>query len=172
MTYEKNLSAWLRDNPLSVISKPALLEILHKTRSEVYTIECITGAWRKSRCWPINRKFEVITNDVSDDVLDKPEIRSMNTSGRLRTLTKKAEGIIRELNAEDRDAVYEVLDFAIQKVTKYQDIMPRANTLMKLRNGKVRREKRAKSRKIGEARVLTYKHVNEGLQKLEDDEAE
>ena len=50
--------------------------------------------------------------------------------------------------------------------------MPRANTLMKLRNSKVRRKKRAKSRKIGEARVLTYKYVNEGLQKLEDDETE
>ena len=175
-TYEKNLSAWLRENPLSVISKPAFLEILNKTRSEVYTMECITGAWRNSRCWPINRKFEVITNDVSNDVsgsvLDKPKIRSIDTPGRLRLLTKKAEGIIRGLNVEDKDTVYEVLDFAVQKVTKYRDIMPRANTLMKLRNGKVRREKRAKSRKIGEARVLTYKHVNEGLQKLEDDEAE
>ena len=57
-TYEKNLSAWLRENPLSVISKPSFLQILNKTQSEVYTTECITGAWPKSRCWPINRKFD------------------------------------------------------------------------------------------------------------------
>ena len=39
--------------------------------------------------------------------------------------------------------------------------MPHAETLMKLRNGKVRREKRTKSKRIvGEARVLTYTHVN------------
>ena len=31
-TYEKNLSAWLRNNPLSVISKVAFLEIIQKTR--------------------------------------------------------------------------------------------------------------------------------------------
>ena len=49
-TYEKNLSGWLRENPLSVMSKPAFLGILHKTRSEVYSMECITGAWRNSRC--------------------------------------------------------------------------------------------------------------------------
>ena len=70
-TYEKNLSAWLRNNPLSVISKPSFLEILHRTRFEVYTMQCITGACRNSRCWPINRKFKVITNYVSEDVSDK-----------------------------------------------------------------------------------------------------
>ena len=90
-TYEKNLSGWLRKNPLSVMSKPAFLDILHKTRSEVYAIECITGAWRKSRCWPINRKFtesdsmpEKGKDSVSKDVLD---IRSFDTPSRLRVLT-------------------------------------------------------------------------------------
>ena len=114
----------------------------------------------------------MITNHVSKHVSNKPEFRSIDTPGWLRLLTKKAEGIIRELNAQDRDAVYEVLDFAIQKVTKCRDIMPHTNSLMKLRNGMVQREKRAKSRKIGEPRILTYKHINEGLQQLEDDEAE
>ena len=56
-TYEKNCSGWLRENPLSVTSKPAFLDILHKTHSEVYPKECITGACRKSRCSPINRIF-------------------------------------------------------------------------------------------------------------------
>ena len=47
--------------------------------------------------------------------------------------------------------------------------MPRADTLMKLSNGKVRREtqKRTKAKRIrGDAHVLTYKYVNEGLQRL------
>ena len=41
------------------------------------------------------------------------------------------------MNLDDRSTIYEVIDFAIKKVTKYRDIMPRADTLMKLRNGKV-----------------------------------
>ena len=149
-TYEKNLSGWLRENPLSVISKPSFLRILHKTRSEVYTIECIMGACRKSRCWPIDCKFtdpipEKGKDSVLQDVSDK--MRSLDTPSRLRVLTKKAEGIIRDLpmNSDDKSTIFEVIDFAIQKVTKYRDIMPCADTLMKLRKGKVRREKRNKS---------------------------
>lgn len=37
------------------MSKPAFLEILQKTRTEVYTTDCVVGAWRKVRCWLINR---------------------------------------------------------------------------------------------------------------------
>lgn len=180
-TYKKNLIAWLRQNPLSAISKPCFLEILCKTRSEVYTTDCVTGAWRKSRCWPINRKFEdpadpspIGSRNVLDKVpyQDKPNLRALDTPSRLQALTRKAEVMVRRLDAEDRDALYEVIDFAVQKVTKYMDIMPRADTLMKLRNGKVH-NKRTKSKRVGgEARVLTYKHVNEGLQKLENEETE
>ena len=58
------------------------------------------------------------------------------------------------MNPEDRETIFKVIDFAIQQVTKYWNIMPHAETLMKLRNGKVRREKRTKSRRVGgEARV-------------------
>ena len=39
-TYERNLNVWLRRNPFSVITKLALLDILEKTRSEVYIIDC------------------------------------------------------------------------------------------------------------------------------------
>ena len=176
-TYEKNLSAWLRENPLSVISKPSFLGILNTTRSVVYTTECITRAWRKSRCWPINRKFD--DPDTAPiglaNVLDNVSMAacSLDTPSRMQALTKRAEGIIQGMNSEDRETLFEVIDFAIQKVTKYRDIMPRAETLMKLRNGKVRREKRTKSRRVGgEAHVLTYQHVNDGLQKLEREEIE
>ena len=44
VTYEKNLTEWFRKKPCGVITKPVFLEILHKTRTEVYTIACITGA--------------------------------------------------------------------------------------------------------------------------------
>ena len=91
----------------------------------------------------------------------------------MQALTQRAEGIIQGMHTEDRETLIAVIDFAIQQVTKYQDIMPRAETLMKLRNGKVHREKRMKSRRVGgEARVLTYQHVNDGLQKLEKEEIE
>ena len=59
----------------------------------------------------------------------------------------------------------------MEKVTKYRDIMPRADTLSKLRSGKVRRDRKPRSKRLGgEARVLTYDHVNQGLKKLEDEE--
>jgi len=53
-TYERNLSMWLRPNPLVVLSKPVFLEILEKTRKEVFTVDCVVGPWRKSHCWPID----------------------------------------------------------------------------------------------------------------------
>jgi len=43
-TCERNPSAWLKRYPLHVLTKPAFLEILTKTRSEVYTMEFIVGA--------------------------------------------------------------------------------------------------------------------------------
>jgi len=61
-TYERNLSMWLRQNPLVVLSKPVFLEILEKTRKEVFTVSCVVGAWRKARCWPIDKTPPSNTN--------------------------------------------------------------------------------------------------------------
>lgn len=73
---------------------------------------------------------------------------------------------------EEKNEICEVLDFAMEKVTKYRDIMPQAETLSKLRTGKVRREK-TRSRYIpGQGRVLSHKHVNEGLKRLKEMEEE
>ena len=94
-SYEKNLSAWLLENPLSAISKPTFLEILNKIRSEVYTIECITGAWVKSRCLPINHKFDNPAPPIGPgprNVLDN--VSMLDIRGRMQALTKRAEGII------------------------------------------------------------------------------
>ena len=57
MAYEKNLTIWLRNNPFSAMTKIAFLEILHVTRNQVYTEACITGAWKASHCWPIDRNY-------------------------------------------------------------------------------------------------------------------
>ena len=173
-TYEKNLSSWLRANPLSVISKPSFLEILHKTRGEVYTESCIVGAWRKSRCWPIDRNFLTQSGLIlPDHVLDNTNIRALDTPSRLHSLSHVAEEVMRlKLNPEEKSPIYQLIDFAGEKITKHRDIAPRADTLKKLRNGKVRKE-RIRSRHIpGEARVLSYQHINDGLKKLEDGDAE
>jgi len=53
-TYERNLSIWLRNNPLSAISKPDFLNILQQTRREVFTTANIESAWRAAHCWPID----------------------------------------------------------------------------------------------------------------------
>ena len=68
--------------------------------------------------------------------------------------------------------MYELIDYAGEKVTKYRDIAPRADTLKLLRSGKMRREKKRARHIGGEARVLTAKLVNEELQRIEEEEEE
>lgn len=147
--------------------------------SEIYTTECITGACRKSRCQPLNRQVEeqkpapalIGSTDVSAIVSNKKP-RSLDTTSRLQALTRKAKDIVRTQIPGDRDTILEVIHFAAQKVTKYRDIMPGADTLMKIRNSKVNK-KRTKSKRVwGEVRVLTYQHVNEGLQQLKTEETQ
>ena len=98
----------------------------------------------------------------------------MDTLSRLRALTKRAQSILKALPAdiEDKTSISKALKFAVQKVTKDRDIMPHADTLLQLRNRKAQKQKRTRSRKVGKARVPSYQHVNEGLQKLIDEEAE
>ena len=154
-----------------MISKPVFLEILQKTRNEVYSVDCIVLAWRKSNCWPINRTLTEIP--VISDTPNVSDIRVLDTPGRLRTLTMNAEEIICTLpvNPEDKVALLEILNFTIEKVTEYCNILPWAETLNKLRTGKVCKEKKMRGKRIaGEARVLSYQHVNDVLKKLVENE--
>jgi len=73
--------------------------------------------------------------------------------------------------ANKRALIHELIDFAAKKVTMYRDIAPRAETLKKLRNGKMHKEKK-RSRHVSEARVLIDKVVNERLSKLAEAEVE
>ena len=52
--YERNLQDWIIAHPLGLVNKVVFLEILYKTREEVYTIDIVRSAWRASKCWPIN----------------------------------------------------------------------------------------------------------------------
>ena len=52
--YERNLGDWVIANPLGLVNKVPFLEILFKTRLEVYTTEIIQSAWKASYCWPID----------------------------------------------------------------------------------------------------------------------
>jgi len=67
--------------------------------------------------------------------------------------------------------VHELINFAAEKVTKHRDIAPRADTLKKLRSGKVRKEKKGR-RHVGVARVLRENHVNKELRRLAEARAE
>ncbi|RPB19239.1 hypothetical protein L211DRAFT_853423 [Terfezia boudieri ATCC MYA-4762] len=128
---------------------------------------------RKSRCWPIDRDFEPLplpSCNVSDNV-SANEIRASDTPGRLRALSRRVEDIIRsKLDFDEKEWVFELIDFAGEKVAKHRDIAPRADTLSRLRDGKVRRTKKGKKR-VGEARILTHKYVNDGIKKVAEEEA-
>ena len=169
-TYERNLSTWLQKNPLSVISKVTFLEILQETCKEVYTVDCVVGAWRAACCWPINRNLSPpnTTHINTGHALDS--IHTLDTPAQICKLSHQVEDMMRlKLDTEDKGMVHELINLMMEKVTKHRDIVPQADTLKKLRSGKVRREKK-RSRHVGEARVLTYKHVNEGLKKLAEQE--
>jgi len=71
---------------------------------------------------------------------------------------------------DKQQSICMLMDYAIEKVTKYRDIAPQAETLSKLRSGKVRKKKQ-RSRYVGQARVLNSKYVNKGLEKLAGVEA-
>ncbi|RPB18389.1 hypothetical protein L211DRAFT_874882 [Terfezia boudieri ATCC MYA-4762] len=179
-TYERNLSTWLRRNPLLGISKLEFLDILQQTRREVFTNEIIRSAWRASRCWPIDRTIlppqpPAASFSVTSAIAASAGVSAagLDTPARLRQLSRIViEQARRKLNKDDelKGMVYELIDFAEEKVTKYRDIAPHAETLNKLRDGKIRKT-RKRSRHVGEARVLTYQYVNEGIKKLADTEA-
>jgi len=129
-TYERNLSIWLRYNPLSAISKVDFLNILQQTREQVFTIEIIQSAWRASRCWPLN------CHNIQP-LAPAPAVSAAaavsDTPARLRQLSREVEDMIRsELTADKRAIIHELIDLAAEKVTKYRDIAPRADTLKKL----------------------------------------
>ena len=179
--------AWLRDHPIGFVTKPVFLEILEKTQVEVFTESCIKGAWAKSRCWPILRDSDTETKStgtstsipgpkkstVSENVSDNLRALAMDTPAKLRALAQRVEDITKSKlpDPDDQSDIYGLIDFFGEKLTKHRDIMPRADILSKLWSGKVRRVKRS-CRHIGESRVLTYQHVNDGLKKLAEDVAE
>ena len=141
----------------------------------MFTTEIIQSAWKAARCWPIARSIQPppptpqastisVTTAVSrinpSDVSDTP--------ARLRTISQKVTKIVCDkLNDDDKGMVYKLIDLYAEKVTKYRDIDPRAETLNKLWSGKVRKS-RKNTRHVGEARVLTHKYVNEGIKKAAD----
>jgi len=81
-TYERNLSTWLRTNPLLAISKVHFLDILQQTRRQVFTMDIIQSAWKAARCWPIDRTFHPLPTppprsasvSATSAVLDTPTL--------------------------------------------------------------------------------------------------
>ena len=179
-TYKRNLSTWLRKNPLLGVSKIEFLDILQQTRKQVFTTEIIQSAWKAARCWPIERWQQPSTTagsatassaTASSAVTSSSRARAvLDTPARFRKLSRELEEIAGELSNDQQGKIIEFIDFAMEKVTGYRDIAPCAETLKRLRDGKVRKEKQSR-RHVGEARVLGHKYVNERLKKLAEDEA-
>lgn len=136
----------------------------------MFTTEICQSACRAAHCWPIAHNIDTplsLSMQVSfaaSHVLDTP--------ARFHMLSGQLEDIGRlKLNDMERDAVHEFVNLAVEKVSMYRDITPYAETLKKLHSRKVCKKSK-RCRYFGEARVLTYKHVKEGLAKLARAEAE
>ncbi|KAF8424391.1 hypothetical protein EV426DRAFT_642354 [Tirmania nivea] len=89
-------------------------------------------------------------------------IRALDTPIRLRAMASNIEAAIPELTASSRLLLHAFVDTATQVVAEYRDINPRAITLNKLWNGKVRRNRTGKKH-LGMARVMDRKTVDAGL---------
>ena len=121
-----------------------------------------------------------LKEDLDADLQPK-QTSVLDTLLMIRKLTSDAEGVIfggkgkgkAKAKANDpdssaptnRELFHSVIDTVVAKLTHYRDILPRATTLTKLRNGKVCKT-RAGSRQIGSARVFTRAELNAGLKKL------
>jgi len=175
-THERNLSMWLSCNPYLGISKIDFLDILQKTRKQVFMIDIIQTAWKLARCWPIDRAIPSLpptTSDVSiaNAVSVAVSGSVIDTPVRLRKLSQKVEAMLRvKLDDENRNMVHQLMNLYVEKIMQYRDIAPCAETLKKLPDGKVRRE-RKRTRHVSEARVLNAQYVNDGLKKIADAEA-
>lgn len=137
--------------------------------------DCILGAWKNSCCLSIDRSITPAPalasapapSSVFDSVLDS--VQSMRLAG----LARRVREFIHTISEDKKDEICGLLDFVMEKVLKYGDILPQAETLSKLRTGKVVRKETMRSRCTnGQARVLSSKHVNEGLKRLKEAEEE
>ncbi|KAF8421373.1 hypothetical protein EV426DRAFT_672246 [Tirmania nivea] len=79
-------------------------------------------------------------------------------------MASNIEAAIPELTASSKVLLHAFVDTATQVVAEYRDINPRAITLNKLRNGKVR--KKTGKKHLGMARVMDRKTVDAGLKEI------
>lgn len=178
--YERHLSSWLLQNPLSVIRKVDFLDLLFNARTEVYTIETVKAAWEASGCWPIDRdkliRREIMVNKSAESESETLDDPLLDTPMRIRKFARGVQKVTLDHaidNGTKVSLLQSLVDVATAKIATYRDIAPRAVTLNKLRNGKTRVNRgRGPSRQVGTARVLSRKVLNESLQKLEQVEAE
>jgi len=73
-SYQKQLRSWFTANPTALMNKAIFHGLLTVTRNEVYTMEVILAAWKKSGCWPIDldRPATPPTNKAKYTAADTP----------------------------------------------------------------------------------------------------
>ena len=188
-TYERNLGNWVIANPIGLVDKTVFLEILGKTREEVYTEEIIRSAWRASNCWPVDldiaRRAKTPTSlgalsnppgppsnpagstTHQKNVSDKVTNPIMDTPQELRRLERNFKNIVLSNcpRKELLDAFYAFVDKSNEKLCMYRDIAPRPHTHTSLRNGKVR----MKAGAVGQRDIpgAARKVISFGLEQLE-----
>lgn len=198
--YEHNLGLWIIANPLGLVNKVVFLEILYKTREEVYTKETIQSAWRAAHCWPVNLNLARGTGVIDHDNMQAQAVSHTMASGAGFTSTSgstlslqadvlpgstkpipNTPQVLRQLESSFKEKVpldcsthkdlldtfYSYVDKAMEKLTSYRDIAPRAHTLNALRNGKARMKIAGRRRHLtGAGRVMTEKEIRSGLEQL------
>ena len=79
--YECNLGLWIIENPLGLVNKVVFLEILYKTRKEVYTTEIIQSVWRAAHCWPVNLNLAHGSGVIASNTLQAEASSDTASSG-------------------------------------------------------------------------------------------
>lgn len=158
--YKKGLRNWVFKNPKVNITKPHFWELLVVARKITFTSETIQSAWKSSGCWPIDKNRGHVPSTPPPTNIDI-EYKTMPTPAKIKFLGKQAA-----LQARDDaqlGAIDALLEYSMEKITQYRTIAPEAQTLTKLRNGKIKAEINLKHLPGG--RVMTRRDIQAGQKK-------
>ena len=88
-TYERNQGLWVIANPLGLVNKVVFLEILYKTREEVYTEETIMRAWRAAQCWPVD--INLARGNITASITTTATMTMTTTTTTTTTMTMQSQ---------------------------------------------------------------------------------
>ena len=143
-SYQWHLRRWIAANPMDVLKKVGFQSLLTATHNELYTVDVLLAAWKKSGCWPIDQncgtqaqaRGQAAASQTSLTTPPSTVYHAVDTLGRLKHLATEIETRVKVVDPELISIVRDYNQEVMHAVTKYRDIEKWSTTLMKLRSSK------------------------------------